>query len=550
MTTSPQITAAEWRWAMKWSIAILLLSCLPYLIATQAAPEGWTFAGFLANPLDGHSYMAKMQQGEAGRWLFHLSYTPEPHEGAFIFTFYLALGHLAAMIGLEKILVFHLARLLAGFGLLVVAFYFTSRVLSQPAERRLAFIFMLTAAGLGWIGVIFGAFPIDLWVPEAFVPYSLYSNPHFPLALMLMLIIFNQLLESINSSWETTAGQPLPEFSTSFLRSTLPSVHGLLWAGLAALALVIILPFSLIAVLLILGVSLVWLYLMTRRLPWPQIWLTLDVTICSVPILLYQYWVYITNPAMVGWSAQNITTAPRVVDFILGYGVIGLLAIVGITRIIRQNKADSTPGEWLVVLWVITAVALVYFPFALQRRLIHGLHVPLCLLAAIGLKRSLAHSWFQLSYRRLIPVAVVALGILGTLTVWGLPLLGLMQSPEHSYITALLFVRQEERVAFEWLRMHATPENVILASPRLSMMLPGQTGARVFYGHPFETLDAKNKEAQVRTFYGGELDSVSPQPDFIIYGPSEKTLGQPEISPTYSPVFSTGELTIYKVSDR
>jgi hypothetical protein len=318
---------------------------------------------------------------------------------------------------------------------------------------------------------------------------------------------------------------------------------------LAGLALAIILPFSLIAALLILGVSLVWLYLMTWRLPWTQIWLTLDITIFSVPILFYQYWVYTTNPAMVGWSAQNITTAPRVVDFLLGYGVVGLLALVGIGWVIRQHKSGSTSGEELVTLWTVTAVALVFFPFALQRRLIHGLHVPLCILAAIGLKRSLAHSTLSASYRRLITVVVVIFGVLGTLFVWGLPLLSILQSPEQSDITALLFIRQDEKTAFEWLREHTEADDVILASPRLGMMLPGQTGARVFYGHPFETLDAKNKEAQVKAFYSGELEAVSPSPDFIIYGPSERKLGQPKALPDGSPAFSAGELVIYQLSN-
>src|SRR5688572_24807134 len=220
MTTSPQITPAEWRWAIGWSVAILLLSCLPYFIAAQAAPEGWRFAGILVNPLDGHSYLAKMEQGEAGSWLFHLSYTPEPHEGVFVYTFYLALGHLAALIGLGKIWVYHLVRLLAGFVLLLTAFHFMARVLPDPQQRRLGFILMLTSAGLGWLGVIFGAFPIDLWVPEAFIPYSLYTNPHFPLVTMLMLIIFDQLLGSLDK----------PS----------PSVASLLGVGLTALTLTII----------------------------------------------------------------------------------------------------------------------------------------------------------------------------------------------------------------------------------------------------------------------------------------------------------------------
>ncbi len=142
MTRPPQTTTKEWQWAITWSIIILSLSCLPYLVTMWTTPKGWQFAGILVNPLDGHSYMAKMQQGIAGNWQFHLTYTSEPHNGAFIFTFYLALGHLTALTGLPKIIIFHLARLLAGFGLLLTAFRFITRLTPHPTERRLAFIFI------------------------------------------------------------------------------------------------------------------------------------------------------------------------------------------------------------------------------------------------------------------------------------------------------------------------------------------------------------------------------------------------------------------------
>lgn len=529
MTSTPQITATEWRWAIKWSIAILLLSCLPYLFALQAAPEGWRFAGFLANPLDGHSYLAKIQQGEAGSWLFHLSYTPEPHEGVFVYTFYLALGHLAAATGLEKILVFHLARLLAGFGLLLAAFRFTARVLPEPQQRRLAFILMLTSAGLGWLGVVFGAFPIDLWVPEAFIPYSLYANPHFPLATMLMLIIFDQLLGSLTKPY--------------------PSVTRLFGVGLAALILTIISPFGLVIVMVVTGTFLSWLYLTERRLPWAQIWLTLDAILWSTPMLLYQYWVMTNNPAMAGWLAQNVTDAPALVDFGLGYGLVGLLALPGLIYIIRSGRTNVTSGQWLIVLWTVAAIALVYLPFDLQRRMIHGLHVPLSLLAAIGLSWGLAKSKLPAGYQHLTKVGVITLGTLGTLVVWGLPLISLLQAPESSNAIPLLFLREEEVAAFDWLREQVGPDEIILASPRLGMFVPGQTGARVFYGHPFETLEAEVKEAQVEAFYRGELESLSPAPDYLIYGPSERALGQPKRLAEYSPVFSAGELVIYKVSE-
>jgi hypothetical protein len=540
--SSPEIKPAERRWAAAWSTAILILSCLPYLIAAWIAPEGWQFAGILVNPLDGQSYMAKMQQGAAGRWLFHLTYTPEPHDGAFIFTFYLALGHLAALTGLPKILIFHLARLLAGFWLLWVVFRFIARVTTYPAERRLAFVLIVSASGLGWLGVIFGAFPIDLWVPEAFTPYSLYANPHFPLAMTLMLIIFEQI------TWPTL---PPPQSPISTLRGhSLSSILHSLSPALTALALAMILPFALLTTWAILIVFLGWSYAITRRLPWQLVWSILAVILFSAPVILYQYWVSTTNPILAGWGAQNLTPAPPLGDFALGYGLVGLFALVGTGLIISKGWTEthqgSAKGEWLLLCWAATTIVLVYFPFELQRRLLTGLHLPLCILAALGLSR-----WSMIAgYRRLLAMSVVVLSALGTLFVWGLLLLGALQSPAQSATTALMFIRRDEIAALEGLRVRVQPDDVILTSPRLGLFIPGQTGARSFYGHPFETIEAKTKEAQVLAFYRGEIEAVSPPADYFIYGPSEQALGQPKKLLDYPVVFSTGDVAIYKLETR
>ena len=535
MIAKPQVSRSEWCWAIIWSIVVLILSCLPYLIAVQLAPAGWQFAGFLVNPLDGHSYLAKMRQGFDGSWLFHLTYTPEPHPGVFIFIFYLALGHLAALTRLPLIWTFHLARLLAGLLLLLAAFRFIGLVTPQLKERRLAFIFVLTASGFGWLGLIFGAFPIDMWVPEAFVPYSLYTNPHFPLGQALMLIIFQLVIwpESAKSTYELTNQQP------RWLATIL--------AGLSALTLALILPFALLTVWAVLFVFLGWLYLRQHRLPWLQIWPTLGVVLGGAPVLFYDFWISVTQPIIAGWSAQNITPAPSGLNLILGYGLIGILAVLGGWLVIRDDQLKNEQGVWLVVWWAFTTLVLVYLPLALQRRLINGLHLPLCLLAALGLRRWLDSSSLKAGYRRLITNAVVTAGALGTILVWTFPLLGFLSPPTESATTALFFWRGEEIAALNWLGQHTTADEVILASPRIGLFVPGQTGARAFYGHPFETIEADQKKAMVEAFYRGDIERVTPPADYIIYGPAEQALGQPAALPDFEEVYSVDHISIYRV---
>jgi hypothetical protein len=534
MTIPSQSSIQTRRWAFGWSITILLLSCVPYLIALYLAPDGWHFAGFLTNPLDGHSYLAKMQQGAAGQWLFHLTYSPEPDEGAFIFIFYLALGHLARLTHLPLIVMFHLARLVAGFLLLTTAFQFICRVTPQPFEQRLAFGLLISASGLGWLGAMLGAFPIDLWVPEAFVPYSLYTNPHFPLAMALMLLIFQQIIWPPQGMIKDKGRLP-----------TTQALGPLAKTGLVGLVLALILPFALLTTLAVLAVYMAQSYLWQRRLPWLQIWPTLSLAFFASPVVVYDLWVSTTQPMLAAWSAQNITAAPPLSDVIWGYGLVGLLAIGGGWFVLRAAWYLEQPGERLILIWAGTTLLLLYAPLDLQRRLINGLHIPLCLLAAIGLNRALKDCPH---WRHLCTVGLVTLGAVGTLFVWGLPLLSLGQAPTFSGISARLFVRAEEQAVFNWLRENSTPEAVILAGPRLGMFIPGQTGNRVWYGHPFETVRADQKEAALLAFYRGQSDPPA-LVDFIIYGSDEQALGQPKNLDTYPVVFSTKTITLYEVKN-
>ena len=183
----------------------------------MAAGTDSIFGGFLLNPIDGNSYLAKMYQGWQGEWRFTLPYTARPGEGAYLFLFYLFLGHLARLTRLPLLVMFHLARLLSALVLVfaVRRFLFVSfSVIPQPGRSNelvddsgnrgqssefhasnpaliphfeLIFGLATLGLGLGWLAFPFGLITSDLWVPEAYPFLSAYSNPHFSLGLALLL---------------------------------------------------------------------------------------------------------------------------------------------------------------------------------------------------------------------------------------------------------------------------------------------------------------------------------------------------------------------------
>jgi len=70
-----------------------------------------------------------------------------------------------------------------------------------------------------------------------------------------------------------------------------------------------------------------------------------------------------------------------------------------------------------------------------------------------------------------------------------------------------VYLTNDEAAALRWLETQATPNDVVLADPRLGNFVPGWTGARTVYGHPMETIDAETKLAEVESFYATGLDN-------------------------------------------
>jgi hypothetical protein len=475
------ISKTERRWALRWAAIVVALTCLPYLLAWWLAPADTQYTGLLINHFDGESYYAKMQQGARGDWLFHLAFTPEPHDGAFIFTFYLALGRLAAILGLPIPLLYHLARIVAGLFFLVVAYLFISRFLEKVQSRRAAFLLLGLSAGFGWLLAPLGVIIADLWVVEGFTFLSILANPHFPLAIGLMLLLFMNVLDA--SPPDTFA----PAERATAGRQTMTQL--LASAGLGLL-LAVIQPFAVPVALAVLGVYLGILTLRDHRLPGIGVLITGVAAASAAPLMLYDLYVYDSNPALAAWSAQNLTPSLPPWNYALGYGLILLLAIGGIGIALRRRGS----ADLFLLSWVGSIAVLLYVPFALQRRFITGLHVPLTVLAAIGLEQIV---WPRLRARRraLATALIVGLSALTSLFVPLVAVAGVAQGQPPLVMTG------DEADACAWLGEHTPWTDTVLTRPESGQFVPAWAGNRVVYGHPFETIEAEIKREESAHFF-------------------------------------------------
>jgi hypothetical protein len=115
----------------------------------------------------------------------------------------------------------------------------------------------------------------------------------------------------------------------------------------------------------------------------------------------------------------------------------------------------------------------------------------------------------------------------------------------------MLYFSQSETSALQWIRENTAEDALILAGPVTGLYIPAQTGRRVIYGHPFETVDAEQMKDDVINYYCGLLDCTQflkqNNIDYVFWGAREMVFGSVPFSCGEKEVYKESGLTIYKV---
>lgn len=496
-------------------ISLTVLITVPFIIASAAGGANYKFGGFLLNPLDGNSYLAKMEEGRLGSWSFNLLYSPHSSSGAYIFLFYIFLGYLSRWTSVPNILIFHIIRVLAAWFLLFEMKKFLDSVFQNDEKKsNSALIWITFGGGLGWLLLFFGVQTADFWVAEGYPFLASFVNPHFPLALALMLLT----LRIANNSYQ---------FSK------------LIFTLLLGIALGIMLPFGVVIVGLISLASVIWSWINEKRL---HPWYLVAFGAGGLPFLIYELMVVKTNPELMIWNQQNITTAPKIWDFLLSLSPAIVFAIIGLVLLVRTKQLTTFK---IPVIWFAVGTILTYFPFSLQRRFMLGIYIPTVILAIIGIFYFLKSEKpvkqlknLSIGFSFITPVLVILIGLTGAFT--------------HS---SMLYLSRDEANGLGWLQQNGEKGTVVLADSRLGMFIPGATGLRVIYGHPFESIDAEEQKLLVEDFFSGKLTRDQEQQlvqdndvTYIIFEGSESSTIAELRGMNFIKIQMFGELTIYQYS--
>jgi hypothetical protein len=531
--------------------AVLVITSLPYVVGWATSRPDAVFEGFIIDLDDIHSHLAKMQQGYASAWEFVILFTPEPHAPAPINLFYLALGHVARLLRLNLVAVYHGARLLFGAVFLGTAYAFVASFLKEREERLLAFFFICFGSGLGWLALLLsGSFtsgaltPADFWFIEMYGFFTVMLFPHTCLALTLMLALLMLGARYIEGDrwWVAAAAAP------------------------CGLGLAVIHPYTLLIVDLVLFGCWAINAWQQRRPDLLRLAGLIAAAAVPLPLVVIQYLSIAQNPVLAAWQAQSSTFSPPPQYYILGYGIVFLLAIPGGWWALRQPARRW----WLLPLWLVIVAPLLYAPvvFNLQRRMIEGAQAPLAILGAVGMyqyllpavRESRFAGWLaERGYRRerlalLTRNLVVALTLPSTLFLLISAGLAAAQSPA-------LRLSQDEIAAVDWIGSHSDPGDTVLSSYRIGGFVPARIGHRAFLGHWAETINLKAKEEAVGRFFGSaggesKADDTYRQDllrqygiQYVFVGPHERALGRfdPERVDYLEPVYQQGDVRVFRV---
>jgi hypothetical protein len=542
----PDVTRREFLGVVGIAVVVVAISSVPYLLGYLSATPDTEFGGFLIDPDDGFSYLAKMQQGVWDGWRYRIPFTTEEHHGAYLYTFYIALGKLSASLRLSLIFTYQLARLVAGVAMLVAAYLFISAFLETREARLAAYLLVCFSSGLGWLVMLLtrsftllGLSPMDFWLMEAYTFFTLLTFPHASAAVAILLAFFLLALR----------------YLTTFHFPTL------LWSILALLGLCVIHPFMALPVDGTLAAYGVLLFVVRRRIPRRELLAIFTWALTPIPLIAYYLSAFASDPVLGYWSAQNILPTPPLIHLVVGYGLVLMLAILGVVGVIRQRNERRL----LLVAWASSALLLAYAPFALQRRMVEGLHVALCVLAAIGLlefllPRALASDWFTRfarwrgyrtdGLRRFLVFSIIVATFPSNLY--------LLVSASFIALQrdSALFNKRYEVEAIDWLKDNTRRSDPVLASYEMGRLIPARAGNTVFMGHIIETVQVERKKELAASFFQADTNDdfrraflIEYGICYVFHGPRERQLGDfdPSKSEYLTPAYHNSEVTIYRV---
>jgi hypothetical protein len=401
-------------------LGTLLAASAPYLYGYAIRPPSTRFwAVPPVNSGDANQYLAFTRITSEGHLLVGDPFTSEPHASRLFLPQAVFQGFLCRLSGWTPIEAFQASRVLSGAALLLSGWWFGTLLLPRWRQRWLFLGLLCFSAGAGWLVDRLGwqVRHGDFYQPEGNTFYLLGNLPHLALSAALLTALF-ATLPGVEGAFRRSGVQALkdagadplnPEPATreagtrlnpsytptpQHLNTSTPAPQRLnartperlnTYPWLAAtLALSLLLswthPFDFLTLGLGLGAYGLVRWISCRKVPRASLLHFGALVLGAIPAALYLAWVTRVEPLYAALADDPL----KVQDFLyyaIPHGPLVLAGLVVLFHLqLRRRYA-------LPLCWVICAFLFLLTPFRLggkQPRVLGGIHVPLALLATVG----------------------------------------------------------------------------------------------------------------------------------------------------------------------
>jgi hypothetical protein len=444
-------------------------------------------------------------------------------------------------------------RLVVRDALLLAGWWFGTLFLPDWRRRWLFLGFLCFSAGAGWfvdlvrpgvevwLRASYEGPPIRLTHGDALQPegntfYTLGNLPHVALASALLTTLFGTVIALEREGRK-------PWLVLTFLCSALLS-----WTH----------PFDFVTLGLGLGAYGVVRWISDRKLPRTSMVHGIAVLLGALPAAVYLVWLTRTDPVYRA-LASDVSRKQGFFFYAVAHGLLALPALV-VVAVPELRRRFALPLCWVlcVFLFLLTPIGL----GGKQGRLLGGIHVPLALLATVGidwLARWLAQDQEAGASpgRRALAIGLCVGYLLVTATgAWGILQRHLqayaMRNPDP-------YVEAGMRGLFRTLEQQGDTSQVALGGEYTGGWTPVLGGTRVFQGHWHMTLDGQRKIGERNWFFTSDalpeeraawlrLRGI----DWVIWYPREWTLNGQVYSvpldgvPGLEPVYTSPEGRLYR----
>jgi len=308
------------------------------------------------------------------------------------------------------------------------------------------------------------------------------------------------------------------------------------------------------------------------------------IFVLGAPSPVWAYYASHADPAYLA-KVNTPTLSPRPVDYAAGYGLILLLALVGVGYAVRVRRYQHR--ALFPVCWLAANAVLVYAPVPFQRKMAEGMHLPICMLAGLGLVMVIGQvvgsrgardplRQSELRARRLsLLIALVVVLSLPSNVLFVADCMEHTAANNRDLLHVLappMYLSWDEVEALEYLAGHTAADEVVLSSSLIGNHIPAHAPCLVFAGHWAETLHFTDALSLAGEFLLPGWDARRRKAaltqagiDLVYYGPHEIMVAEsmmraagmqpPEdvaqalregTASLLRPVFSNDQVTIYR----